>query len=433
MMRVFVLCAVLIQFVLAGTFPPTPFDCAFHYVENSSYSSGEEFITEVKGMQKGSSTYLRFTHIYDRSNSSEIRRSDIKKGDKCAVFNVYSSSCEQKEQACSSIGDFSLYSPETGPIYYDSFTSTPCPNNANGCTKYISGGNYVITDQKGRIVVQYRSGSTYTYTYLDDPPSLSDFSSTKCSNMMPPTVDICSLGYSSETSKQDSSDTPAHKVYNAYLGCSFHASITSLIGNWNLDVKGLKVENNGYYMLSIKDLSSGELVIQRGDMMNSLGYCFQASFDEHGLCDKDGYSDCVDYVMGPFEYETSDIVACPDGKRSDCKKYCYGAECVIADAKGRCVNDGSFTYTYLETGLPSLSDFKVDCDNSITPAPTESHCRDSTETSESDGSEKDPTSRGPVSDAAVTVICIGTGVVVLAVIIAMFIVRQVQIKKVDSR
>ena len=182
-------------------------------------------------------------------------------------------------------------------------------------------------------------------------------------------------------------------------------------------------------MLSIT-LPSGYRTVERGDKTDSYGNCLSVYYDEFGLCDDSDYSKCTDFSTA-FIYKTEDTVKCPDGKSFDCKMYCNdGGQCVIADAKGRCVSDGSMNFTYFDNDLPSLNNFAVtDCDGTVIPAPKESHCSDSTETS--DASEEESTFRGPISDAVVTVICIGTGVVVLAVIIVMLIVRQIQMRRLD--
>ena len=438
MMGVFILSAILVQLVLAGpvsVYIPYAPDCALHYLKVSNYS-GDIYKSEVKGMWRESFSYVKITRMYYFGNFTEIRRFDLGRGDKCPIYKQSSCEEEDKQVDCSTIGKGFSELPDTDSFTYDTYT-TPylCPNGTDGCTKYIRGETYVIADGYRHILEHHSSSATYTYTYFDnDPPSLSDFASTKC-ELAAPTVDICSLSYSSlpwsEISKQDSdsdsSETPAYKVYDPKLGCSFHMKTDGI------DVKGLKTDNNAPYMLSIT-LSSGERQIERGDKTDSFGNCLNAFYDDNDICLDSGYEKCTDFTTFflAFVYKTEDIVKCPDGKSSDCKMYCNDGQCVIADAKGRCVSDGYTNYTYIDNDLPSLKDFEVTkCDGTVIPAPTESHCSDATDTDTSGASDGDSTVRGPISDAAVTAICIGTGVVVLAVIIVMLIVRQIQMKKLD--
>ena len=222
MMRVRFLSFILLQFVAGLTFTPAPLGCAVHYLEESTFPSGKSHTTEVKGMWKSILSYVAVTHIYDTfnsriPNSTEIRRSDIRHGDKCSV---YSNDCTEQEVACSIIGTI-LYMPDTTPFDYDTSTPTPCPNHANGCTRFNNGENYIIADQKNRTVVEHYSLSSgiyiYSFTYFDDdPPSLNDFGSTTC-KLTAPTVDICSLSYSSFPSSE------TQRVYSTQLGCSFEA------------------------------------------------------------------------------------------------------------------------------------------------------------------------------------------------------------------
>jgi len=193
-------------------------DCAFHI--NVTNNVTTNYHDEYR-MYKGDRVAYAYHNIYNEDGYYyELAVFDPEEPEifDYTVFSNWSGECEEMF----AIGTDEIYESEF--VYFHDPENVDCPDGSKGCTKYCSFIQCIVLDKNNRLLkeIQVRSELELTYTYLDDIPSVDQFS-LECEGSKFKPTDYCPS--SSSVKPTPSSQTSGASITKA----AFTVVIASLL------------------------------------------------------------------------------------------------------------------------------------------------------------------------------------------------------------
>jgi len=193
-------------------------DCAFHI--NVTNNVTTNYHDEYR-MYKGDRVAYAYHNIYNEDGYYyELAVFDPEEPEifDYTVFSNWSGECEEMF----AVGTDEIYESEF--VYFHDPETVDCPDGSKGCTKYCSFIQCIVLDKNNRLLkeIQVRSELELTYTYLDDIPSVDQFS-LECEGSKFKPTDYCPS--SSSVKPTPSSQTSGASITKA----AFTVVIASLL------------------------------------------------------------------------------------------------------------------------------------------------------------------------------------------------------------
>jgi len=334
--------------------------CTYHVkVSTARGVKGDYYGVTLAGT---SAKQLRLAKIVHDDDSYELYRCDDRSQQgNCYIKTVTADSCKDsygnsRNFALPSMNVYNLqYNASEYPIPEE------CPDSSfTGCLKYCSTGGFfsqcVIVDSNGFLAQNY-NGDNFTHY---PAPSMDVFEDDKCEE---PHTHLAAPSNLCETTKTITPVIPS---------CSYHVKTETT--RQNVEYYGVVLKQNSQDVpMYLKSIRNGATTVLRCDDKNQ-NRCYSKTLGQTRCTES--YTQTTNHVpqwpTSSTNYDSSNYpkpADCPDNS-TGCKKYCEDASeymCVIFDADGHLVSDGTTNWTFFEP--PSADEFDViKCDNTTLPA-----------------------------------------------------------------